>query len=257
MLPGQRHYRILELLMKNKSISVKTLCDELEASEATIRRDLTVLESEGKLERTHGGAMLRYFSTIDQEEESFNQKESMLAIQKQHIAQKAFEILKENETIIIDAGTTALELANLIGKSKLKIHVITNSTTISKFISENSNAELFIVGGKVRLNTLATVGSLAIDIIKKFNVSKTFIGVNGITLDSGLTTPDFEESQIKNAMLSVGRERIVLTDHTKFDKVAVCRIAAISMIDYIITDKDIDPKYVEEFEANDCKIILA
>ena len=256
MLPGQRHYRILELLMKNKSISVKVLCDELEASEATIRRDLTVLESEGKLERTHGGAVLRYFSTIDHEE-SFNQKESMLAIQKQRIAQKAFELLKENETIIIDAGTTALELANLIGKSRLKIHVITNSTTISKSISENTNAELFIVGGKVRLNTLATVGSLAIDTIKKFNVSKTFIGVNGITLDSGLTTPDFEESQIKKAMLSVGRERIVLTDHTKFDKVAVCSIAPISMIDCIITDKDIDPKYAEEFEANDCKIILA
>lgn len=256
MLPGQRHYLILELLMKNKSISVKTLCDELEASEATIRRDLTVLESEGKLERTHGGAVLRYFSTIDQEE-SFNQKESMLATQKQRIAQKAFELLKENESIILDAGTTALELANLIGKSNLKISVITNSTTISKYIGENRNAELFIVGGKVRLNTLATVGSLAIDTVKKFNVSKTFIGVNGITLDSGLTTPDFEESQIKNAMLSAGRERIVLTDHTKFDKVAVCRIAPISMIDCIITDKDIDPKYVEEFEANDCKMILA
>ncbi|MDD3413106.1 MAG: DeoR/GlpR family DNA-binding transcription regulator [Lachnospiraceae bacterium] len=256
MLPGQRHYLILELLMKNKSISVKTLCDELEASEATIRRDLTVLESEGKLERTHGGAVLRYFSTIDQEE-SFNQKESMLATQKQRIAQKAFELLKENESIILDAGTTALELANLIGKSNLKISVITNSTTISKYIGENRNAELFIVGGKVRLNTLATVGSLAIDTVKKFNVSKTFIGVNGITLDSGLTTPDFEESQIKNAMLSVGRERIVLTDHTKFDKVAVCRIAPISMIDCIITDKDIDPKYMEEFEANDCKMILA
>lgn len=256
MLPGQRHYRILELLMKNKSISVKALCDALEASEATIRRDLTVLESEGKLERTHGGAMLRYFSTIDQEE-SFNQKETMLAIQKQSIAQKAFELLKENESIILDAGTTVLELANLIGKSRLKIHVITNSTTISKSISENTNAELFIVGGKVRLNTLATVGSLAIDTIKKFNASKTFIGVNGITLDSGLTTPDFEESQMKKAMLSAGRERIVLTDHTKFDKIAVCRIAPISMIDCIITDTDIDPKYVEEFEANDCKIILA
>jgi DeoR family fructose operon transcriptional repressor len=256
MLPGQRHYLILELLMKNKSISVKTLCDELEASEATIRRDLTILESEGKLERTHGGAVLSYFSTIDQEE-SFNQKESMLAIQKQRIAQKAFELLKENESIILDAGTTALELANLIGKSNLKINVITNSTTISKYISENKNAELFIVGGKVRLNTLATVGSLAIDTIKKFNVSKTFIGVNGITLDSGLTTPDFEESQIKNAMLSMGRERIVLTDHTKFNKVAVCRIAPISMIDCIITDIDIEPKYVEEFEANDCKMILA
>jgi len=256
MLPGERHYRILELLQQNKSISVKQLCEELEASEATIRRDLAVMESDGKLERTHGGAILCGGYPIVQEE-SYDIKESKLASQKQEIAKKAFELLKNNETIILDAGTTAIELAKLIGKSDLSLSVITNSTTISKAISENENVELYMVGGRVRLKTLATVGSQAVEMIKKFNASKAFIGVNGISIDNGLTTPDFEEAQIKKAMLSSARERIVLTDHTKFDKVAVCKIAPISMIDCIITDRGVDAAYVAALEENDCRVILA
>lgn len=257
MLPGERRNKILELLMINKAITVKYLCDELEASEATIRRDLSTLENEGKLERTHGGAIVTEDITKLNYEESFYQKESKFAAQKRAIAIRAFEFLEENDSIILDSGTTTFELARLIGESTIKITVITNSTTVSREIANNPNVELIVVGGKVRLNTLATVGSIAIETLRRVNVNKTFVAVNGVTCENGLTTPGFEEADVKRAMLLSGVERFVLVDHSKFRKVAMCQIAPISMVDYIITDRDVDENIVEQFRANDIKMIQA
>ena len=257
MLPGERRQRILELLMINKAITVKYLCDTLEASEATIRRDLSTLENEEKLERTHGGAVLTDDTVRLNYEESFYQKESKFLSKKCEIAQKAFDFLEENDSIILDSGTTTLELARLIGESTIKITVITNATTVSRMISNNPNAELMVVGGKVRLNTLATVGSIAVETLRRFNVNKTFIAVNGVTFESGLTTPDFEEAEVKKTMLLSGFERFLLVDYSKFKKVAMCQIGPISMVDYIITDQDADKDIIEQLRANDIKIIQA
>lgn len=257
MLPGERRHKIVELLMENKAITVKYLCDILETSEATIRRDLSTLESEGKLERTHGGAVLTDDTIKLNYEESFYQKESKFSSKKSKIAQKAFEFLKENDTIILDSGTTTLELARLIGESTIEITVITNATTVSRLISNNPNVELMVVGGKVRLNTLATVGSIAVETLRRFKVDKTFLAVNGVTLESGLTTPDLEEAEVKKTMLLSGVERFLLVDHSKFKKVAMCQIAPISMVDYIITDQDTDEKIIHQFRSNDIKIIQA
>lgn len=253
MLAIDRHEKIMQILSKNKSISVKTLCDLLQASEATIRRDLTLLENEHKLERTHGGAFINDSVPLNYEE-TFNQKEFMAADEKKRIAQCAFEILKPNDSIIIDSGTTALELARLIGESSLPLLVITNATTIASILSKNDNVEFYVLGGKVRLNTLATVGSLAIDMIKRFNVNKAFVGVNGITVENGLTTPDFDEAEIKKTMLSIAEERIVLADSTKFQKVARCQIAPLSMVDRIITDYKLSNLHYDQFKQHDILI---
>lgn len=256
MLQGERRNQILELLQNSRAITVKDLCTTLEASEATIRRDLTILEEEGKLERTHGGAMLSSPGKLDQEE-SYQQKESRYTTQKRDIAQKAFEYLKDNDSIVVDAGTTTFELARLIGQSSLKITVVTNSTILAAELSGNANLELITLGGKVRLNTQATVGSIAIHTMRQFNVNKAFIAANGVSPDQGLTTPDLEEAAVKNAMINAAAERFVLADHTKFNRVALCQIAPLSMIDIIITDRDIDPNVVTAYEQREIQLILA
>jgi DeoR family fructose operon transcriptional repressor len=174
MLQGERHLRILDMLKQSRTITVKQLCDALEASEATIRRDLATLELEGKLERTHGGAILTGHTTLTIED-SYNQKETMFEAQKQAIAAKAFERLNDFDSIVLDAGTTTLELARLIGQSNLHLTVITNSTTVSSVIAQNPHVELIAVGGKVRLNVLAAVGHLAIEFLRRFNVNKAFV----------------------------------------------------------------------------------
>ncbi len=256
MLPGERRNRILELLQVSRTITVQALCDALAASEATIRRDLTILESEGRLERTHGGAILS-FQTRPNIEESFQEKESRYGAQKRAIALKAFGYLKENDSIVLDAGTTTFELARLIGQSTLHITVITNSTILAGELAGNPNLELIALGGKVRLHTQATVGSIAIETLQRFNINKAFIAVNGISADRGPTTPDLEEAAIKNAMLTAGFERFVLADHTKFNRIFLCQIAPISMIDTIITDADLDPALVPAFEQQDVQVVIA
>ena len=256
MLPGERRNRIIDLVNKNNSITVAMLCETLNASEATIRRDLTTLESDGKLERTHGGAISTNAITLEYEE-TFLQKELQFASEKKSIAMKAFELIKDHDSILLDAGTTTLEIAKLIGQSQLRLTVVTNSTILSQAISYNDKVELYVVGGKVRLNTLATVGNTAIDMIKRFCVNKVFIGINGITISNGLTTPDLEEAEMKRAMLESGITRYVLADHTKFDKVALCQVAPLSMIDGIITDNALAQDQAAAFEKNDITVILA
>ena len=235
MIAVERQDKIMDLLMKNKTMSVKELCSLLDASEATIRRDLTFLESEKRLERTHGGAHISDRVQLLYEQ-SVDQKGLISLNEKRRIAQRAFEMIKNGESIVLDAGTTTLELAKLIGESKIQLLVITNGAAISNLICKNENIELYLTGGRVRHNTLASVGTSALELLKSFNVNKAFIGVNGITIDDGLTTPDYEEAQIKKTMLSIASERIVLADSTKFNKVARCLISPISAVDTIITD---------------------
>lgn len=250
MMAIDRHEKIMQLLVQHKSISVKTLCDLLQASEATIRRDLTQLENENKLERTHGGAFINDSIKLNYEE-TFNQKEFISAEEKRKIARAAFERIRPGDSIVLDAGTTTIELARLIGDSDMPLMIVTNATTISSILARNTKVELYVLGGKVRLNTLATVGSVASEMLKRYNVSKAFVGVNGITIENGLTTPDLEEAEMKRTMLSIADERIVLTDSTKFQKVARCQIAPISMVDQIITDSKLSDYHFERFAAQD------
>jgi len=250
MMAIDRHEKIMHLLVQHKSLSVKTLCDVLQASEATIRRDLTQLESENKLERTHGGAFINDSIKLTYEE-TFVQKEHISADEKRRIARAAFETIKTGDSLVIDAGTTTIELARLIGDSDLSLMIVTNATTISSILASNTNVELYVLGGKVRLNTLATVGSVAGEMLKRYTVSKAFVGVNGITIENGLTTPDMEEAEIKRTMLTIAEERIILTDSTKFQKVARCQIAPVSMIDKIITDSKLSNQNYERFIAHD------
>ena len=253
MLAINRHEKIMQLLVKNKTISVKTLCDLLQVSEATIRRDLTYLENENKLERTHGGAFINDSIPLSYEE-TFNQKELIASDEKKRIAKYAFNMIRPNDSLVIDSGTTTLELARMIGESDLPLLLITNATTIASIISTNDKVEFYVLGGKVRLNTLATVGSLTMQMLNRFNVNKAFVGVNGITVENGLTTPDLEEAEIKKLMLSIADERIILTDSTKFQKVARCQIAPLSMVDKIITDTKLNNLSYEQFRQHDISI---
>ena len=238
MLAVERRNRILESLKVNQAITVSELCVLLEASEATIRRDLTLLETEGKLERTHGGALVN--ETRLNTEDLISQKETLLRDEKAYIAHKAFETLADGDSIILDGGTTTYELAKLIGKSNLKLTVISNSTIVFKELNMNPNLDLIIVGGKVRTNTLAAVGPIAQESFKRFNVEKVFLGTNGVSIDAGLTTTDLDEAMIKSSMIQCAKTRILLADHSKFNKVYLNTFASLSMIDMIITDSETD-----------------
>ncbi len=234
MLPEERRTKILSILHQNKSATVTHLCQELKASEATIRRDLGILDDENKLERVRGGAIMRSNTPVEKEE-TFGEKEGAYTREKQWIAQEAFKHLRDRDTIFLDAGTTTLELAKLIGRSRIHVFVATNAPHFSMYLSNNPNVEQFVVGGKIRNTTLSVVGAVAVDMVRRLHMNKVFIGVNAISPEYGLTTPDFEEAEIKRHILNQGRERFILADSTKFSKVALSEIAPLSYVDMIIT----------------------
>lgn len=254
MLADERKYQIIEMLKKHKSMSVKELCDFLGTSESTVRRDLRELEKNGRLKRTHGGAILKEFYTLEYEE-NVKQKINKYLDEKKEIASIAFTLIKENISIVIDAGTTTLELAKLIGQSKLAVTVVTNSSDISNALSLNPNCTIYLVGGKLKNNTLASVGNYSVDFIKNFNVQIAFIGTNGLSIEKGLTTPDLEEAQIKKAMMSISNNVFVLADSSKFGLVAMVKISDLSQIDAIITDSKLEDSTLKEYTNLDVKII--
>lgn len=255
MLVGQRRNRIIELLKENHSISVSDLCEILEASEATIRRDLSILENSGKLERTHGGAIYNESNRINIED-VLSSREGKFLLEKQLIAKKAFDLLENHDTIVLDAGTTTYELAYLIGQSNLHLTIVTNSMIVFKELAKNPNVELIILGGKVRTNTLASVGSAAVELMQRLFVDKAFLGTNGINLNEGFTTTDMDEAGIKRAMIQSSKQRIILADNSKFNKVYINQFAPVSMVDIIVTDDQTNKELLNEFiERYDIKVI--
>lgn len=255
MLVGERRNRIIELLKENHSVCVADLCLILGASEATIRRDLSILDNSGKLERTHGGAIYNESNRLNIED-VLSQKEGKLLIEKRYIAHKAFEMIEDHDTIVLDAGTTTFELAHLIGKSDLHLTIVTNSMIVSKELANNPNIEIIILGGKVRLSTLASVGPSAIELMQRLYVDKAFIGTNGVSLNEGFTTTDMDEASIKRAMINSSKQRIILADHSKFNKIYINQFALVSMVDIIITDIETNKEILNDFiERYDVKIV--
>lgn len=254
MFPEERCNQIIAMLKQDKSLSVRELCNRLEASEATIRRDLTRLEQDGILERTHGGAIISDEVSII-EEPSFYQKETEYHEEKVRIATYAYQTLEPNETIFLDAGTTTLEMARLIGESDIPLVIITNSVIACQYIAKNENVQLYSLGGEIRNHTLATVGQITLDGIIRFNTNKAFIGVNGISIEKGLTTPHIAEAEVKHAMMRQASEIIILADHSKFQQVTLCKFGSISMVDFIITDRGIPSHIHQAFMQYDIQLI--
>lgn len=245
MLASQRRALILDLIKKNQFISVSDLSLTLDASEATIRRDLNSLELEGKLERTHGGA-----SAIEnlKFEEKMDDKQTQNIREKLAIATHAFTLLKENQTIILDAGSTTQLLARLIGESTLPLTIITNATNHFPELTKNPNVECYLIGGKIRSTTLACVGSLAMSSMARFKADIAFLGVNGISAQGEFSTADVEESLMKRTMLERASKVVVLSDHSKFKRQWFSVFANAHEVDLLICDEGGDQEFVKELE---------
>ncbi|MGF7397708.1 DeoR/GlpR family DNA-binding transcription regulator [Thermoanaerobacterium thermosaccharolyticum] len=243
MFGEERRMRIAELLSKDKSMTVSELSEILGVSESTIRRDLRMLELDGFIQRTHGGAIL---NTHTHYEPSFVEKEDYELPSKMKIGKIAASLIEEGDSIILDAGTTTL----MIAKSLPDIHltVVTNSPLIAIELSSYHNIELIVTGGIERLNTKALVGPIAEMVIRNFKVDKAFIGANAVSYENGLMTPDIIEANTKKAMIEVSNEVYVVVDHTKFGKKSFVKFADIGDITAIITDDELDYEIVKKYE---------
>ena len=247
-----RRASILENLGKNGIVQVNILSKSYKVSEVTIRNDLIHLEKKGLLIRTRGGAIKQQSVSHDF---PLNEKAIYNLNEKQRIAKKAVEFINEGDTIILDSGTTTLEIAkNLASFNNLT--VITNAINIAGQLAQYKNLRVIMVGGTLRSKSLSLVGTTAEDSLKNFYCDKVFMGVDGIDTAYGISTPNIEEAHLNRVMINVSRELIVVTDYSKFLKRSLALICPISKINKIITDKKIPKEELYKLNNSNIETII-
>lgn len=232
MLTKQRHQLILQRLSEHKVVKLKELVDLTDSSESTIRRDLTDLEAEGYLARVHGGATL--IATPD-EEPTFEEKRDRFVDEKVAIARKAATFIEDGMSIYLDAGTTTQAMVPFLeGK---KIVVVTNSLPIANELFD-LDIKTFVIGGELKRSTQALVGYNARESMMNYRVDLAFLGMNGIDLEAGYTTPDPEEALVKKTAIELAQTSFVLADASKIGKRTFSRVATLDAAQLITSSSE-------------------
>lgn len=253
MYAPERHQAILVQAREHGRVDVRALAALLDVTPETIRRDLTALERRGLVHRAHGGAIPVERLTG---EPTVSLREGVFMAEKERIAKMALAEVPEYGSIILDAGTTTARLASLLPK-KISLTVVTNSIPIAAELANRPNINLHLLGGHVRQQTLAMVGAWPEDALRSLSVDVAFLGINGLTAERGLTTPDLDEARVKAAFVRTARRSIVLADHTKFGREDFGHVADLSQIDTVITDSGIDHEHLLEIDLAGPDVVVA
>jgi DeoR family galactitol utilization operon repressor len=226
---------------------VTKLSRELGVSEVTIRADLNELEGQGLLNRSRGGAELAVHQSIVERQE-------LRVDEKNRIARKAAELVRDGDRIMIEAGTTtALVVRYLLGKRDVQI--VTNSTLVFAYARLNPALQIIMTGGEFRRETESMVGPVALRTIAGLNVRLAFVGTDGFSLERGMTTHLVEGGEIVKAMRERADETWLLADSSKHGKSGFVTVLSLSEIDGIITDSELADDAVREIEDSSLKLL--
>ena len=246
-----RRVYIIDKLNSSGQVDVSTLSKELEVSEVTIRNDLEKLEEKNILIRARGGAIkLDRVST----DFSISDKHKQHSEEKKRIGRAAAQFILDGETIILDSGTTTMEIVRNLPKT-ISLTVISNALNIANQLSEHPDVNLIIPGGLLRKKSLSLVGSAAEESFRNFYCDKLFLAVDGIDTTYGLSTPNLEEAQINRVMIAISKQVIVVTDSSKFHKRCLAFISPLNNIDMVITDSGIQPEDKTRLENSGIKVV--
>ncbi len=234
-----RRSGILQRLREDSSVTVTQLSKQFGVSEVTIRKDLRILKERKLLIRVHGGAIMGAGSAeAEHEERNFSFKRLVNSREKEAIGRAAAAHIKDGDTILIDSGTTALEVAKNLDRFN-DLTIITNSVNAMIEALKYKRFKVLLMGGSVREPSMSTVGSLAESNLKLFYCDKLFLGVDSFSVDAGLSTPSVEEASTNQVMISRAREVIAVFDSSKVNKRALAFIAMPDKLDTVITDKNL------------------
>ena len=247
-----RRVYIIDKLNTTGQVDVSTLSKELEVSEVTIRNDLEKLEEKNILIRARGGAIkLDRVST----DFSISDKHKQHSEEKKRIGKAAAQFILDGETIILDSGTTTMEIVRNLPKT-ISLTVISNALNIANQLSEHPDVNLIIPGGILRKKSLSLVGSAAEESFRNFYCDKLFLAVDGIDATYGLSTPNLEEAQINRVMIAISKQVIVVTDSSKFHKRCLAFISPLNNIDMVITDSGILAEDKTRLENSGIKVVI-
>ncbi len=237
----ERHQLIIEKLKKEGSVKVFDLCNELNVSSVTIRKDLKLLEDKDLLFRTHGGGTVSNPYTVDR---PVNEKAGIHTGEKSDIGAAAARLIEPNDCILIASGTTVLSLARNI-EPQGNLTVITAALNVAMELVNHPGIEVIQLPGLIRKTSSSATGIYAENMLSDFSCSKLFLGVDGIDVEFGLTTTNMMEAQLNKKMIQASQKTIVLADSSKFGKRGFGRICGMEDIEQVITDSNISEHMVE------------
>lgn len=230
---------------------VDDLSEQFEVSSVTIRNDLDFLEKKGICYRTHGGALIRknvYEDPTLEEKQKINKKE------KERIGAKALEFIDSGDSILLDSGTTTMEIAYRLN-SKKNLTVMTNALNIALKLLSFDDINVMLTGGTLRKESYSLVGPEAEASIRNYYFDKLFLGVDGLDFDVGLTTPNPREAQLNRIMVSRAHQVIAVSDSSKFGRRSFSHICSIDSIDTLITDSDISTDFENELLLRNVDVV--
>jgi len=252
MYAPERHQQILDTARSRGRVEVAGLARELSVTPETVRRDLTALERRGVLRRVHGGAIAVERLGI---ERPVADREGTAASEKERIARAALDELPEGGSIIVDAGTTTVRLAELLPDDR-ELTVVTHSLAVATALVGRPTITLHLLGGLVRSRTLAAVGEWTRSQISDVFADVAFMGTNGISAERGLTTPDIAEARVKKSLMAASRRTVVLADHSKFGREDFARVAPLAEVDTVVTDSSVDPDLADDVERAGPRVVV-
>jgi DeoR/GlpR family transcriptional regulator of sugar metabolism len=240
----ERQNAIAEIVAQSGRARVSALAARFGVSGVTIRKDLMVLETEGRIVRAHGGAIA---VTGAASELAFDLRERMQSDAKTRIGAVAAALVEDGETIAVDASTTGLYMVrHLKRRSWTQLTVVTNGIRIASELAGQRGITVLVPGGRLRWEAMSFVGHWGDGLFRRINVGKAILGAAGISVDAGLTDATEEEAQIKRAMVSAAREVIAIVDHTKWSKVAIATFCKLERLSRIVTDDLAPSELVDE-----------
>jgi DeoR family transcriptional regulator of aga operon len=250
----ERRKSILHTISEEGQVLVPELSKEFDVSEVTIRNDLEQLEKKNLLIRARGGAIkIEGGVGIDHH---LSDKDRLHSEEKARIGKKAAQLINTHDTIIIDSGTTTMEIAKNMGQLS-EVTIICNALNIISQLIQLNSINLIIPGGYLRKNSLSLVGPLAEKNLQNLYVDKVFIGVDGFDTKHGIYTPNIEEAYFNEIMIKISKEVIVVCDSSKFFRRSLAYICGISKIHTVITDNGIPEEDKKRLEDAGIKVIIA
>ncbi|MDB5085556.1 MAG: DeoR family transcriptional regulator [Bacilli bacterium] len=250
MLVHDRHQKILQLVKERGSIRVSELSEICQVTEETIRRDLDKLEGDGKLLRSHGGAVSM---SPERAETPFFEREITNIAEKKQIAKAAVQFIEPQDRILLDASTTAWYMACSLPDMPLTI--LTNSVKVAMELSAKEQIEVISTGGNLVSRSLSFVGPLTERSLEFYHVNKAFVSCQGLDEKRGISESNELVAQVKRTMINIADQVFLLADYSKIGVQAFAHVCDLNRIQTLITDAKTDPDQIAKLREESVEVI--
>lgn len=254
LLAVERQRMILELLERDGLCRTNQLKDILKVSAATIRSDLRELEKNGQCEIVWGGAVAKSMP-IEDRETLLHQRTQLHAAEKKRIGQAAAQLVEVGQTIIVDAGSTTVELVAHLSRDLDFLRIVTPALNVASLAAQFPNVELVMTGGVMRHLTRMLIGPAAISTLKAFNADLVFLAAGGFSLEHGLTNSNIFEVEVKRAIAGQGERIVFMADSSKFNEVRPITIIPLHRVDLLITDTSLSDEVTQRIEDEGVEVL--